>query len=250
MLNLLTNSKFLVAYSATVTVAFAAVVLTGATKPAPNAQFDQITVHRINIVEPDGTTRMVLSDRAEFPGAFLHGKEYPRADRDSTGMLFNNDEGTENGGLIFGGSRDKDGVANSYGHLSFDEYERDQLLVQESQSHGDAHSVYYGINDDTSRDPITPQMMAEWGRLKAMPQGPARDAERQRLRAEHPGGIVSRGYFGRDEDQSVSLKLKDREGHERLVARVAPDGTPELQFLDAKGKVLRTIGAGADQAPH
>jgi hypothetical protein len=28
-----------------------------------------------------------------------------------------------------------------------------------------------------------------------------------------------------------------------LVARVTTDGTPELQFLDANGRVVKTIGA-------
>jgi hypothetical protein len=236
------SQKFLAIYSGVVTLTFAATVLLGARKPLANAVFDQITVHRMNIIEPDGTTRMVLADRAEFPGVFLKGREYSRTDRDSTGILFNNDEGTENGGLIFGGSKDKDGVAHSYGHLSFDEYERDQTLVEESQHSGDSHTVYYGINDDTSRDPITPELMAEYMRLKDMPQGPARDAERNRIRAAHPGGLVSRGFFGRSSDKSVSLQLKDQQGHERLVARVTTDGTPELQFLDANGRVVKMIG--------
>jgi hypothetical protein len=236
------SQKFLAIYSGVVTLTFAATVLLGARKPLANAVFDQITVHRMNIIEPDGTTRMVLADRAEFPGVFLKGREYSRTDRDSTGILFNNDEGTENGGLIFGGSKDKDGVAHSYGHLSFDEYERDQTLVEESQHSGDSHTVYYGINDDTSRDPITPELMAEYMRLKDMPQGPARDAERNRIRAAHPGGLVSRGFFGRSSDNSVSLQLKDQQGHERLVARVTTDGTPELQFLDANGRVVKMIG--------
>jgi hypothetical protein len=237
------SQRLLAVYSGVVTLALASTILLGARKPAGNGEFDQITVHRINIVEPDGTTRMVLADRAEFPGAFFKGKESPRTDRNSTGIIFNNDEGTENGGLIFGGSRDKDGVSHSYGHLSFDEYERDQTLVEESQHSGDSHTVYYGINDDTSRDPLTPELMSEYMKFKDMPQGPARDAERKRLRAEHPGGLISRGYFGRSPDKSVSLRLKDQQGHERLVAVVAADGTPELRFLDATGKVVKTIGA-------
>jgi hypothetical protein len=235
------SQRLLEVYSGVVTLALVSAILLGARKPAGNAEFDQITVHRINIVEPDGTTRMVLADRAEFPGAFFKGKESPRTDRSSTGMIFNNDEGTENGGLIFGGSRDKDGVSHSYGHLSFDEYERDQTLVEESQHSGESHTVYYGINDDTTRDPLTPELMAEYMRFKDMPQGAARDAERKRLRTEHPGGLISRAFFGRSSDKSVSLSLKDQQGHERLVARVAADGTPELQFLDGAGKVVKTI---------
>jgi hypothetical protein len=235
--------KLLIAYSAVLTIAFATLVLMGAQKPAANTSFDQITVHRINIVEPDGTTRMIISDQAEFPGAFYMGRDYARTDRDATGMLFNDEEGTENGGLIFGGKKDKNGIAHSWGHLSFDEYQRDQTLVLESDSDGSARNTYYGINDDDSAYAITPQVSAEWQRVKAMPSGPERDAATKAWQAKYPGGLISRGRFGRNSDKSVSLNLKDQQGHERLVARVAPDGTPILEFLDAKGKIIRSITA-------
>jgi len=51
-------------------------------------------------------------------------------------LLFNDEEGTENGGLIFGGMKDKQGVTHSWGHLSFDEYQRDPTLFAESNSDG------------------------------------------------------------------------------------------------------------------
>jgi hypothetical protein len=230
-------------YSGVLSVAFAWVLVISMRKPSPNASFDQITVHRINIVEPDGTTRLVISNRNEFPGSFYMGKEYPRSDREATGMLFNDDEGTENGGLIFGGKTDQNGVSHSWAHLSFDEYQRDQTMVLESSSDGNIHETYYGVNDDSSPWAITPEVSAKFQRIKAMPPGPERAAATAILRSKYPGGGVSRGFFGRARDKSVSLILKDQSGHERLVARVEPDGTPVLQFLDANEKVLRTIGA-------
>jgi hypothetical protein len=236
------TSRFLAIYSGALTVTLAAVLLLGARKPA-NASFDQITVHRINIVEPDGTTRMILSNHAEFPGAYYMGKEYPRTDRDATGMLFNNEEGTENGGLIFGGRKDEDGVTHSWGHLSFDEYGRDQTLAMESSSDGSSRNTYYAVNDDDSTWTITPQVSAEWQRAKAMPSGPERVAAISALRTKYPGGNFNRAYLGRGRDKSVSLSLKDQQDHERLVARVAANGEPILEFLDEKGKVLRTIRA-------
>src|SRR5919109_5127351 len=86
-------------------------------------EFDEITVRRINVVEPDGTLRMVISNRDKFPGVIVRGKELGRNQRPGTGMLFLNDEGTENGGLIFGGQRDADGkIAKAGVSLSFDKY--------------------------------------------------------------------------------------------------------------------------------
>jgi hypothetical protein len=243
MLKLFSHPRFLAAYSGALTIILAFIVLTGAIKSVPNASFDQITVHRINIVEPDGLTRMVISDNAEFPGAFYMGKEYPRSDRDATGMLFNNDEGTENGGFIFGGKKDADGTTHSWGHLSFDEYDRDQTLVMESSSDGHSRNSYYVLNDDDRPYGLTPDCVAEWERVKAMPPGPERVAASKTWHAKYPGGIINRASFGRDRDKSVSLSLKDQQGHERLKVCVAPDGTPLIEFLNASGKVMRTIGA-------
>jgi len=239
------HQKFLTIYSAAITLVFGRFILLGAGKSGANMNFDQITVHRINIVEPDGTMRMVISDKAEFPGAYYMGKEYPRTDRDATGMLFNNEEGTENGGLIFGGMKDKQGVAHSWGHLSFDEYQRDQTLVAESTSDGGSRNAYYAVNDDDTPWAITPEMSAEWQHVKAMPAGPEKNLAMNAWRAKYPGGIINRGYFGRGRDKSVSLILRDQQGHERLVARVAPDGTPIIELLDANGQVVRSIGANS-----
>ncbi|WP_052313351.1 hypothetical protein [Terriglobus roseus] len=243
MTHMISSRQFFAIYSGAVTLAFAGVVLLGARRPAQNTSFDQITVHRINVVEPDGTTRMVLSNNAEFPGAYYLGKEYPRTDRDATGMLFNDEEGTENGGLIFGGKKDKNGVTHSWGHLSFDEYQRDQTMVLESNSDGASRNTYYALNDDDRPYSLTPQFSAEWQRVKAMPPGPARVAASQAWHTKYPGGIVNRGYFGRGRDKSVTLSLKDQQGRERLVASVGPDGAPRIDFLDASGKVIRSISS-------
>ncbi|HEY0162535.1 MAG TPA: hypothetical protein VGB69_07660 [Edaphobacter sp.] len=238
----LSSSRFLAIYSGVLTIAFATVLLLGARKPN-NASFDQITVHRINIVEPDGTTRMILSDNAEFPGAYYMGKEYPRTDRDATGILFNNEEGTENGGLIFGGKKDKNGVTHSWGHLSFDEYNRDQTLVMESSSDGPSRNTYYAVNDDDRTWSITPEISAEGQRVRAMPQGPERIAAFKALRAKYPGGIVNRAYLGRSRDKAVGLTLRDQQGRERLIVRVAASGEPAIDFLDEQGKVVRSFNA-------
>ena len=176
MIKLFSHPKFLAVYSGVLTMVLAYILLIGASRSATNANFDQITVHRINIVEPNGLVRMVIADNAEFPGAYYQGREYPRNDRDATGMLFNNEEGTENGGLIFGGKKDKDGVSHSWGHLSFDEYQRDQTMALESTSDGGSRNTYYVINDDDRSYSLTPEFSAEWQRVKAMPPGPARIA--------------------------------------------------------------------------
>ena len=96
-------TKIRVVYSTVLTTLLAAFTLAGSAA-AKVQRFDEIDVHRLNVREPDGTLRMVISNHTRLPGVIVRGKENPPADRPYAGMLFYNDEGTENGGLVFGGT--------------------------------------------------------------------------------------------------------------------------------------------------
>jgi hypothetical protein len=70
MAKFFSHPRFLQVYSATLTAVFAGTTafnlwqapgrVSGAEQR--HVDFDQLTVHRINIVEPDGTPRLVISD--------------------------------------------------------------------------------------------------------------------------------------------------------------------------------------------
>jgi hypothetical protein len=60
--------------------------------------------------------------------------------------------------------------------------------------------------------------------------------------AAHPGNNP-RIMLGRADDKSAVLQLKDTEGRNRIILKVAADGTPSMQFLDADGHVAKMIGA-------
>jgi hypothetical protein len=241
MLNFLSSRRFLAIYSGCLTVVFAVTVLAGFSTPSRNASFDQITVHRVNVVEPDGTPRLILSNKASFPGAYIHGKDVPRSDRDSAGMIFINDEGTENGGLIFGGLKDLHNVEHSYGHLSFDRYDQDQVMNIEQNQDGEDRTSGISIND-TGDYPITAEMVAEASRFKSMPHGAARAAAFKQLQEKYPP-YTNRAYFGRVQDKSIGLTLRDEKGRERLRMIVRPDGMPAIELLDANGKVVNKLMA-------
>ena len=244
---LFSNPRFLPVYSAIVTAAFIFTVFFGLANRtfSPNAvaaaeqkhvDFDQLTVHRINVVEPDGTPRLILSDKAEYPGSFFHGKEIPRPDRtDSAGMLFINEEGTENGGMIFGGYKSADGAPHSWGHLSFDEYDQDQYMDIDSYQDAAKRSSKIVIVDNPSY-PLSPAFVDEAQHVKAMPHGPEREKAWAALKTKYPPG-AQRAYLGRTIENDARLELADQQGHNRILLRVAPDGSPSMQFLDAQGKV-------------
>lgn len=122
------GQRVLMLYSAFLTAILAASFLTDFTN-GPTYTFDEINVRRINVREADGTLRLVISNSAKLPGVIVKGKEQPKVDRPQAGMLFFNDEGSEIGGLIFGGRRNSNGdVVDSGGSLSFDRYNVNQVV--------------------------------------------------------------------------------------------------------------------------
>ncbi|HEX5235241.1 MAG TPA: hypothetical protein VFW25_07930 [Silvibacterium sp.] len=251
MTKLLSSPRFLAAYSGLLTLAFLFSVLCGLSQgdfrlhrvsaaeqsSGRNAEYDSITVHRINIVEPDGTPRLVISDKAEFPGQYFKSKDLPRPDRrGSAGMLFINDEGTEQGGLTFRGQRSSDGKIQSSGGLTFDEYEQDQTVQIGTSEDGEDVETGYQINDNGSTL-FTPEVAAALQSVHAMPEGPAKEKARAEFGAKYPMALRTRAGFARLRDKSSEFALCDPQGRTRIRLRVAPDGNPSMQFLDATGKV-------------
>lgn len=193
------GQRILLIYSAVLTTIVAAVLLTGA---APRVQsFDEIRVHRINVVEADGTLRMVISNRDRLPGVIIKGKETPPNDRPQAGVIFYNDEGSENGGLIFSGHRNEKGeIVDSGGSLSFDKY-GDNQIVQLA-----------GVDDSTDRF-----------------AGLAVSDNSRRV------------WVGRTGDGTAAVELMDTHGKKRIIMKVSGDGVPSLAFLDDQGRVVREL---------
>src|SRR5712692_7393453 len=202
-MKIFTSARFLAIYSAALTLVFAVTSLSGFSFGHKPSVFDEINVHRINVVEPDGTLRMVISDHAKLPGIIVRGKEQPFA-RPQAGLLFYNDEGSENGGLVFGGRRnDKWEIVNSGGSLSFDKYGANQIIQ------------LIGVDDKDDR----------FAGLSVTDSLTGTDTRR-------------RVWVGRGEDGTATVDLMDAQGKKRIVMEVKADGTPSLSFLDANGKVI------------
>jgi hypothetical protein len=237
MKNLKGSERFLAIYSGVLTLVFVVTVTAAFEELPKKSKFEQIDVQRINIVEPDGTLRMVISDKTSFPGIIIKGQEHPHPNRSTAGILFFNDEGTENGGLTFGGAKDKSGQPSSFGHLSFDEYEQDQVLVLDAQQRGDRRASALTFVDRPDY-PIG-ELVALTDRIKDLPKD-QQQAEIAKFTQSHPSPH-QRLFLGRSDDRSVALRFKDAEGHDRMVLQVAADGKAAIQFLDQNGKVVSQL---------
>jgi hypothetical protein len=237
----LSSPRFLVIYSAVVTIAFAVVVLCGASA-SPNPTFGIVTARRINIVEPDGTVRLTISNRADFPGAWNRKTEYPRPDRtEAAGMLFMSEEGTEQGGLIWGATQLPDGTIENHGHLSLDQYEENQVFAIDAGQDGKDKFSRITIADQGDY-PIDEKRKANL-QIEKLPAD-QREAAWQKFFATHRHDL-KRMQIGRSPDGSVGLELRDPMGKVRVLLAVQADGNPVFRFLDTQGKVVKEFTATA-----
>jgi hypothetical protein len=167
-------------------------------------EFDEITVHRINLVEPDGTLRMVIANHDALPRDG-RGNRQGQNQRPGAGIIFYNDEGRENGGLIFAGRRDASGkIIDSGVSLSFDKYGVGGQMLQLA-----------GISDEENR----------FAGLRVKDTAIA-------------GPNNNRVWVGNTADGAATVALMDQQGRRRIVMEVQADGSSSLMFLDANGKTL------------
>ena len=201
------------------------------------ARFSEIDVERINVVEPDGKYRMVISNKAKSIGPIAYGKPFGYPGGTRPGIIFFNDEGTENGGLTFGG-KTENGKFESGVHLSFDQYNQDQVVVLDYQDENGTRRT--GLTFADRADVPIMELVAQMDSIKTLPDGPAKDAAQQKVLAPRNGIplYAERVYVGRNRAKAAVLRLSDQSGKTRLRLQVDSLGTPSLEFLDAEGKVV------------
>jgi len=193
--------------------------------------FVEIDVQRINVREPDGTLRMTISNSATAPGLIFKGTEHAYPNRRAAGILFFNDEGTENGGLLFGGSKRGQNVGSG-GHLSFDQYEQDQVIsLDQTEDHGRRRAGLTFFDRPSTSIPLelvdklnTPEGSDEFERL-----------------AKAGGFGYPRLFIGKTEDRDSTVILRDAKGLPRLKLTVTPVGVASIEFIDAAGRIVRRI---------
>lgn len=242
-MKILFGNRFLVVYSGVLTTVFAVSMLSGFVVAPKRTTLQELDVQRINVVEPDGTLRMVISDHARFPGVIIRGKEYAQA-RPQAGMLFYNDEGSENGGLIFGGHKDAQGkIVDSGGSLTFDKYEQDQLVQLIGAHDSSGHEAGLIISDRPDR-PIQDDM-SESAAIDKMPAASRERLQRERQKTGYNG--ATRITVARGDDGAAKIILRDALGRPRIVMGVTKDGSASLKFLDADGKVQNEITPAGDK---
>jgi hypothetical protein len=232
--------RLLKTYAAIVTLVLGALSLSAFRRAAQPAKFTEIDVERINLREPDGKLRMVISNRARSIGPVYKGKPFGYPGGTRPGIIFFNDEETENGGLTFSG-RTEDGKVRASGHLSFDQYGQDQVATLEYAEENGLRQMALAFDDRADADIY--YWVVRRDSIRAMPEGAARTEALRQLTQPVNGVPLSarRVFIGRDATKGAALVLSDRLGKPRIRLRVDSLGAASLEFVNDSGRVTSRL---------
>jgi hypothetical protein len=202
----------------------------------PGRNLGEITVERINVVDRDGTLRMVISDKDRMHPGVIDGKAIERP-RPVAGIIFFNDEGDEVGGLTYSG-KVVDGRRTAHSEVAFDQLKQDQTI---SMSYGEADGQRTAAIEvwDRSEQPLS-TLIDKLNTANRIADPAARAVAVQRARAETPPA-PHRVYLGKGKEREARLTLADANGTARLNLIVDAAGNPRIEFLNDKGRVVQTL---------
>jgi hypothetical protein len=222
---------------AAVSIGIAALALMGAATAVRSASFDVLTVHRINVVDANGTLRLALFNKELQPDVVVGGKTLKgRKGGKRAGLLFYNDRGDEQGGIAYTGDL-VNGHAVQGGLLSFDQFRQNDDLDLYFAQNGPDVETGLALSQNTLT-PITAFIPA-YEAMQKMPAGAARDRAMRKLRLAGLGPKTR--LFAGLQNGNSRIALSDKLGRPRIVMEVAGDGSARLAFLDASGNVSATF---------
>ncbi|HZR38930.1 MAG TPA: hypothetical protein VFB12_02355 [Ktedonobacteraceae bacterium] len=202
--------------------------------------FGEISVERVNVVEPDGRTSLVISNQAKMPDIILNGETFKRGGfGNQASILFYTEEGNECGGLVNWGKAGEHGFEGG-GTLIFDQvvpgYETEKIgLLHEVKEGERAAGLFVNASPSLSLDQLREQLRA----LEQMAEGPEKIAARKVI--ESIG--ARRVFLGEGEDQAALLSLNDLQGKPRLRLAVDAQGAAHLEMFDADGQLVARFPA-------
>jgi hypothetical protein len=208
---------------------------------AQTTRFEVIDVERMNIVEKDGKVRIVLSNKARFPGLMERGEEKPYP-RGVAGIAFINEDGTEYGTLTTH-TRRASGDFGAYSGLRFGGFGQGVGMLYDDDNGQREAGVFITDAPTTA----APQLVERGRAVQQMAEGPAKARAMAELRRAEGARRIT---VARMKDQSAAVELADPQGKPRLRLLVDRAGAPRVDFLDATGRVTRTLSGSAPTPPR
>lgn len=212
------------------------VLAAAAFRQAPAGGPTELTVTRLNVVDANGTLRMVIAGKDRMHPGVMDGKTIDRP-RPVAGMIFFNDQGDEVGGLTYTG-QEIDGVRRANAGLMFDQLKQDQTIgFTYNESNGQRTAGFQVWDRPETR---LSDLIEQLNNANKIADATARQAEISRIRAAAPPG-PRRVFVGKTSSRAATVTLSDAQGKPRLTLTVDSTGDPRIEFLDESGKVLTRL---------
>lgn len=226
------------------TLAIITAFLLFAFKTNENQKFKTIDVERINIVETDGTVKMIITNVEQFPNGTttVNGRNVTKDRKKRSGMLYFNEDGIECGGFIYDGSKNENGHSAGLS-LTYDQYDGDQVLqlLTVDQGKGDERMVSSSLifNDRTANlsQQETTKIMEELNRIED------RKLRRQKYQEYADQGLIGatpRIVLGKTGSQNNGLFLFGENGETKAMFYVDKNNNVKLEVYDENGNVTNS----------
>jgi hypothetical protein len=200
----------------------------------------EITVERINVVDANGTLRLVIANKDRMHPGVMDGKVIDRP-RPVAGLLFFNDEGDEVGGLTITGQV-RDGARRANAGLMFDQLKQDQTIGLTYSEGNGQRTAGLQVWDRSDR-PLS-ELIEQLNAANRIADPAEREAAIKKVRDAAPAG-PRRVFVGKTADRSANISLADANGKPRLTLTVDATGSPRIEFLDENGKIVDRIPQGS-----
>lgn len=208
-----------------------------------NQKFGEIDVQRINIVEPDGTVKMIITNIDRFPNGEtkINSRNTNAGRKKRSGMLFFNEDGIESGGFIYDGQKDENGHSAGLS-LTYDQYDGDQVMQLLTTDHkqGDKRTVSSSlVFNDRPAGESQQRTMEIMNELEELRKNDPTGAEQKYKEYEAKGyiGGAPRIMLGKTRSENNGLFLFDDKGRPKAMFYVDKDNNAKLDFFDDEGKI-------------
>ncbi len=220
---------------------------TAAFQTKGNQRFSEIDVERINIIEKDGTSKLIITSAGRFPAGKdqINGRPTNADRKKRAGMLFFNEDGIECGGFIYDGKKSANGHSAGLS-LTYDQYDGDQvmqLLTEDYSENGRRQvtsSLMFNDRPDKESQQRTAAIMQE---LDALGKKDPKAMEEKYKAYEAQGllGSTPRMMLGKSRSENNGLFLFDNKGMPRAMFYVDKSNHAKLDFFDEKGQLIASF---------
>ena len=228
--------KFLTAYSTVLTVLMASLFLFSFNKIRQIENFEEINVKRINVVEDDGTLRMVLSNQKLQHYGRIDGKDWEKRERPA-GLLFFNDEGDECGGLIYQAKETPKGIVSGMS-ITMDRYKDDQVLQLSNQEFVQNGKIVSQRGIHINDFPHDSNLVKRTELLKEAQKIEDPNERSKKINEIYDTyGERNLLFLGKTKGNSQGLFLSDAAGQPKMMIYVDDKGEPKIQTFNSKGEI-------------